>query len=969
MTALPRAGLKVGIVLLVLFVLIYGALFFIVRSAKVRTWVQVQLSERSGSEVRVANLRLRPPFNIVAEALEVSKPGELLFTAGRITATISPFDVLSRTLHRVDVEKPVLQLDLQEMMKSPSKTSAKIALRHLIVQDGTIVLKKGEATVFELPNINLAAENLNLGERSGISLRADVPRLNGEAELQMTGQPRNLETAIVIRPKQSQSLFARQKPKDAVPELVRVHAKLQAPENQKADATIEGKFQNLTIGEGKITGGLDARMEIDAGWTVAAFSGHVALTDFPKAIRAHALQLPNGKATANFAGTFALPSKTLSLKTVELTSPLGTGVGEGQLKFDPQAQISNLKVTLREIPLDSFKTLFPSPFSQWRYQGNGLLELNVHGMFDALDVRGIARSDTFRIRSDSVNVTNLVVAAPFEWITSSLRVKEAKFDATKLVYGAKDRWQGSAERLQATASFELKAEEPVKISGQFATGGGKFASPDSSKVGENLSLSGPFEITFLPGNNATSVKGKLTAETGEVLWGKFFGDLKKQRPALEIDGDYFRGSDRLNCRRCNLNLVNVGSVDLAGSIEQVTQTAALRLQARSANFSPGGFFDFFLREAFKVQYPVLDNLAVGGQMAFQLQLQGLVDALTVDGELSLKAGELKVKPKDWQIGPIALQLPLQVRLSKTPKESTGDPQIGKFSIESARFGKQSVGPVTAAVSLSNNALRFHQPIRFGLFGGEIEISNLFWPDAVHDPKQVSFSAEAKRLQLEELTEALNWHPFSGTLTSSIPKVQSTESLLQTRGDIQAELFGGRARIGKFEIENPFSSLASIKVDAKLNEIQLEQLSKTFEFGRISGILQGSIDDLVLIKGQPSEFRVDLHSVERSGVEQRISVEAINKITVLSSGESAGALYGGLAGFFDSFRYSKLGFKATLKNDRLTLRGVETRGDQEFLVVGSFLPPTVNIISHTQVIAFSELLRRLERIKSDKSNVK
>jgi hypothetical protein len=240
---------------------------------------------------------------------------------------------------------------------------------------------------------------------------------------------------------------------------------------------------------------------------------------------------------------------------------------------------------------------------------------------------------------------------------------------------------------------------------------------------------------------------------------------------------------------------------------------------------------------------------------------------------------------------------------------------------------------------------------------------------VHDPKQVSFSAEAKRLRLDQLTEALNWHPFSGTLTGSIPKVQSTASLLQTRGEIQAQVFGGRARIGKFEVENPFSSLAAIKLDAKLNEIQLEQLSKTFEFGRISGILEGSIDDLVLIDKQPSEFRVDLHSVERPGVEQRISVEAINKITVLSSGQSAGALYGGLAGFFDSFRYSKLGFKATLKNDRLMLRGVETRGDQEFLVVGSLLPPTVNIISHTQVIAFSELLRRLERIKSDQSNVK
>jgi hypothetical protein len=969
MKALTPKGLRLLGFSFAALALIYIALFFSLQSTTFRDWAQSELSHRSGYQVRLANLRLRLPLSIVADAVEISKPGELLFKTNRLTVTINLLDLRSQTVHRVTIEEPVLELDVEQMMKSSSKTSAKIALRHLNVQDGTIVLKKGEATVFELPKINLAAENLNLGEQSGISLRADVPRLNGEAELHMTGQPRNLITEIVIRPKRTQGLFTPQKPKDAVPELARLHVKLHAPENQEADVTIEGKFQDLAIGDGKITGSLDARMEIDADWTVVAFSGQAALRDFPEAIHAHGLRLPNGEAAANLAGTFALPSKTLLLKTVELSSPVGSGAGEAELRFEPQARISNAKVTLREIPLDNFKTLLPPPFDEWTYQGRGQLELNFHGPFDALEVMGIVRSDTLQVRSNSMNVATLAVTAPFQWTKPALRIKEATLNATKLAYGTKDRWQGSAERMQASASFDFKANESLKISGQFATAGGKFTSPDSSKVGENLSLSGPFEITFLPGKNSTGVTGKLTAATGEVLWGKFFGDLKTERPALEIDGDYFRGADRLNCRRCNLDLFNVGSVDIAGSIEQVTQTPTLRLQARSANFSPGGFFDFFLREAFKVKYPMLENLAVGGQMAFQLQLEGLFDALTANGELSLKAGEVRVKPKEWQIGPIVLQLPFQVRLAETQKESTGDRQIGRLSIESARFGKQSVGPVTTTVSLSNNALRFHQPIRLELFGGEIEISNLFWPDAVRDPKQVSFSVDAKRLQLEELTEALNWHPFSGTLTGSIPKVQSTGTLLQTRGDIQAELFGGRARIGKFEIENPFSSLASIKIDAKLNEIQLEQLSKTFEFGRISGILEGSIDDLVLINGQPSEFRVDLHSVERSGIEQRISVEAINKITVLSSGQSAGALYGGLAGFFDSFRYSKLGFKATLKNDRLTLRGVETRGDQEFLVVGSFLPPTVNVISHTQVIAFSELVRRLERIKSDKSNVK
>jgi len=693
------------------------------------------------------------------------------------------------------------------------------------------------------------------------------------------------------------------------------------------------------------------------------------LIDFPKALHPAALKLPNGKAAASFAGTFALASKTLSLKSVELVSPFGSGAGEGELRFEPPARISNAKFTVREIPLESFKTMLPAPFDQWTYQGLGQLEVNFHGRFDALEAKGIARSDTLQIRSDRMNAANVNVAVPYEWTKPALRIKDAKLNATKLAYGAKDRWHGSAERLQASASLDLKTDQPLKISGQLATGGGKFTSPDGSKDCENLTLGGPFEIAFVPGKNLTRITAKLSAQTGELLWGKFFGDLKTQRPALEIDGDYIRSADRLDCRRCNLNLLSVGSVDVAGSVAGLTQTPELRLQARSGHFSPGGFFEFFLREPFKVQYPVLDKLGVGGQLAFQLQLQGGVDALAADGELSLKAGELSVKTKDWQVGPLALHLPFQIRLSETPTQSSGNPQIGTFSIGSARFGKQTVGPVSATVSLTNNALRFHQPIRLGLFGGDIEIGNLFWPDAVHDPKQFSFSAQAKRLQLEELTEALSWHPFSGTLTGSIPNVRSTANLLQTQGDIQAEVFGGRVRISRFEIENPFSSLASIKLDARLNGIQLEQLSKTFEFGRISGILEGSIDGLVLIDGEPSEFRADLHSVERSGVEQRISVEAINKITVLSSGQNAGALYGGLAGFFDSFRYSKLGFKATLKNDKLTLHGVETRGDQEFLVVGSLLPPTVNIISHTQNIAFSELLRRLERIKADKPEVK
>jgi hypothetical protein len=969
MTAPTRAVLRLVIFFFGALALVYIALFFSIRSAKFRDWAQAELSQRSGFQVRLANLAMRPPFGIVAEAVEISRPGELSFTAGRLAATFSPFDLLSGTLHRMAVDKPVLQLDLQEMMKSPTKTAGKIAVRHLNVHQGMIVLKNGDVTVFELPKINLAAENLNLGEQSGLKVRADVPQLNGEAELQMTGQARNLESEFILRPLRRRGIFARQPPTDAVPELMRLRAKLRAPEHQTADATIESKFQNFPLGERKITGDLDAAVKIDTGWTTADFSGDAAFADIANALGLTNKQFPTGNVNATFAGAFSLPSKTLSLKSIELASPFGTGVGEGELRFEAHAVISKAKLIMREIPLDDFKRLLPSPFSQWAYQGRGQIDLNVDGVLGALDVRGVGRADRLQVRGDSMGVANLSVTAPFEWTKPAVRIKEATLNATNFAYGARDRWQGSAERMQASASFAIEANEPPKISGQIATAGGKFTSADSSRAGENLTLSGPFQIAFPPGKNAISVTGKLTAETGEILWGKFFADLKTQRPVFEFDGDYVQGQDRLDCRRCNVNLVNVGGIDLTGSIERISQVPVLRLQARSANLLPSGFFEFFLLETFKRQHPWLDKLVVGGQMVLQIRLEGSLQDLTAGGELSLKAGEFRAKSNEWQAGPIALNLPFQIRLSEVNNESDRGQRNGTLSIETARFGKQSLGAITVPVSLWNNALRFHRPVRLALFGGEIEIGALFWPDVVNDPKRVSFSANAKRLRLEELTEALNWHRFSGTLTGSIPQVQSTQNLLQTRGDIQAEVFGGRARIAKFEIENPFSSLASIKLDARLNGIQLEQLSKTFEFGRISGILEGSLGDLILIDGQPSEFRVDLHSVERSGVEQRISVEAINKITVLSSGENAGALYGGLAGFFDSFRYSKLGFKATLKNDRLVLRGVESRGDQEYLVVGSFLPPTVNIISHTQEIAFSELVRRLERIKSDKLDVK
>jgi hypothetical protein len=334
----------------------------------------------------------------------------------------------------------------------------------------------------------------------------------------------------------------------------------------------------------------------------------------------------------------------------------------------------------------------------------------------------------------------------------------------------------------------------------------------------------------------------------------------------------------------------------------------------------------------------------------------------LDGRLGLEQAGIHDRSGRWRIGPISLDLPLKLRFPEGTADKAAPPKPGRLAIEEIRTQTGAVPKIAVPVVLWNNSLRFPEPIRITLFGGKAMIEDLAWRDVVAAPKDLSFSLVLSELALLDLTESLGWYRFGGTLSGSIPQVRWTGDSLRSDGTIVLNLFGGRAVVRGMAMERPFSPLRSIAMDAVIEGLDLEQASETFEFGRISGALSGTIDGLVLTQGQPAAFSADIHTIERPGIDQWISVEALNKITVLSSGNEAGAVYGGIAGFFDFFRYSKLGFKASLKNDKLMLRGIETRNGQEYLVVGTVLPPTVNIVSHTQEIGFSELMSRLKRIQ-------
>jgi len=162
------------------------------------------------------------------------------------------------------------------------------------------------------------------------------------------------------------------------------------------------------------------------------------------------------------------------------------------------------------------------------------------------------------------------------------------------------------------------------------------------------------------------------------------------------------------------------------------------------------------------------------------------------------------------------------------------------------------------------------------------------------------------------------------------------------------------------VDRLFSRVRTVGMDVDVERIDLAKATSTFGVGHVTGILHGAIDDLELVGGQPTSFDAWIETVPEKGVSQHISVTAIRQLSILG-GAGSDPFTQGILSFFDEYRYAKMGLRCRLRNDRFLLHGVERLDDKDFLVVGSFFPPTVNVISHNQVISFSEMVRRLSRI--------
>jgi hypothetical protein len=490
---------------------------------------------------------------------------------------------------------------------------------------------------------------------------------------------------------------------------------------------------------------------------------------------------------------------------------------------------------------------------------------------------------------------------------------------------------------------------------------GGFASADETKIGEGIQaeLSASFSLP-LPFERA-EVSMNAHASGFELLAGKFYGNFKDRVLACTAEGSYTKQDDSFSLSGSEITLTDIGRLTLAGSMSGPWDSPDIKATMTLRDLDNAEAFNFFIRETFREQLPLLAGLAVDGESRAKVSFTGQPGRFGVQGMIDINNMNIVISEKDRSLTGIQVNLPFDLSYPQA-EAFQGIDVYGKISIDNLSWGILQLKALEAFPAVAQNTILSRDDIAIHAFGGAIRFKDIVYSNILRPERSLSLAVTIRDIDLGQAAEALEIPQFNGSLSGVIPKALFSGNRLTTEGEVVLDLFDGQVRISNIYIDNVLSPVPSVQSSISIESINLEKLTGTFDYGRVSGIISGTINDLVVVKGQAESFTGSLATVKTKGIKQTINVEALKNISILGSGASVSILDRGIYRFFRNYGYSKIGFSASLKNDNLLVLGIGGEDGVGYLVKGGLLPPKVDVINYTQNISFKEMVKRLMRIK-------
>jgi len=516
------------------------------------------------------------------------------------------------------------------------------------------------------------------------------------------------------------------------------------------------------------------------------------------------------------------------------------------------------------------------------------------------------------------------------------------------------------EVVQATLGLQLPLQGTgdtrfeVSLSGRSAdithvTFQGSFRQLNLANEAGTLATDGlglSLQADATPGPSGWSAMIHLAQVTGQFYAEPVFLDLQQAGLETDFRADWNSQGQTLELHDLRFEHRNVlklsGSLEIGVEPEFEIHSAQLAFDARGAAYAA------YLRPFFF------------GTPA---------ETLSLDGRIN---GELDINQSQWQSLWMQLQgvsvADSRARIAVEGldgkldwREGAQTPGASSLAWRSAELYRLPLGPALLAFQLSGADLMLTAPAEIPVLGGALDIDVLSVSGYDTESEAAEFAARLRPIDLSQLTLVLGWPSFSGSLSGTLPRLSYQGGEVVIGGKLQAQAFGGQFAIDNFRISRPFSDLPQCYADLTMTGLDLEQLTRTFAFGRITGHVDGTIKGLHLFRWSPVAFQASLQSTGKDSGKRRISQRAIDNISRVSGGPGA-LLSTGLMSVFEDFGYEKLGLSCTLSRGVCWMSGVEpVKGGPGYYIVKGRGLPRIDVVGHREKVDWPRLVEQLKSI--------
>jgi hypothetical protein len=304
------------------------------------------------------------------------------------------------------------------------------------------------------------------------------------------------------------------------------------------------------------------------------------------------------------------------------------------------------------------------------------------------------------------------------------------------------------------------------------------------------------------------------------------------------------------------------------------------------------------------------------------------------------------------------------------EETEAAPRVSRLSWRSGLLFGLALGSSELRFTARGRGLRLVEPATVPVLDGAVELEALRVRNVGQENVAFLIGAEVQPISVALLCRAFGWPEFGGTLAGSIKRLRMRDGVVSLGTTLAAQVFDGEVRLSDLRLERPFDDWPRLFANIELENLDVEQVTSAFSFGRITGRIGGHITGLELFNWMPVAFDAALETPPGDRSKHRISQRAVENIGSLG-GSSAGvtaALSSGFLRFFEDFNYDRLGITCRLRNEVCLMGGVASAENGGYYLVKGSGVPRIDVIGNRKRVDWPRLVRQLIAITESEGPV-